>query len=151
MSLTKNKLEYVISETLVCGHMYNKNGLGSDIFWPCYKKSKNMWSLSDFEINNSSKQFGRNLDLFFNTELERQHCRDYFFTPFFSLMLAKTKRDYNIYKFMLEYIPVFNFSTPVTNERIQKEFNLTDVEMEFIEDFGKQLNGEIVDWKKYEI
>jgi len=86
----------------------------------------------------------------FDTIEEAVNARDYLQSPFVRFCVSKTIVDVNINSIDLEQVPLFDFTTPVTNDRIQKEFNLTDKEMNFIEDFGKQLNGETIDWSKYD-
>jgi len=85
-----------------------------------------------------------------NSKTEAIHFRDYCFSNFVKMCHGLTVVDVHIDNIDLQHIPAFDFNTPVTNERIQNEFDLTDQEMEFIEDFGSQLNGEPVDWSKYD-
>jgi len=86
----------------------------------------------------------------FKTLIEAEHARQYLLSSFVRFCASKTIVDVNIDNIDIKQVPSFDFTTPVPNERIQKEFNLTDQEMEFIDDFGRQLNGEKIDWSKYD-
>jgi hypothetical protein len=86
----------------------------------------------------------------FDTIEEAKNAREYFLSNICKVFFSDILFDAAISVKHIERLPMVSFSTPVTNERIQKEFNLTDVEMDFIEDFGRQLNGENIDWSKCE-
>jgi hypothetical protein len=86
----------------------------------------------------------------FNSLTEAKNYLIYINTNFIKTILSELTFDRHINSWEASNIPIIDFTTPVTNERIQKEFNLTDEEMSFIEDFGKQLNGIKINWSKYD-
>ena len=107
--------------------------------------------LATVHVNNKGSKPGKDPQHFgFDSINEAVNAREYLRSNFVRFCLSRSIVDVHIDNIDMKQIPLFNFSSPVTNERIQKEFNLTDVEMEFISDFGKQLNGENIDWSKYD-
>jgi hypothetical protein len=130
------------------GHMTNKNGYfyDSDMFRIVNEKGYN-YNISREKFitgKDKNKHFYYGVD----TYDEAKNCYDYCKSVFVKFLNINVKTSGATAG--AKHIPLLDFTTPVTNERIQKEFNLTDLEMEFIEDFGKQLDGEEVDWSKYD-
>jgi len=109
--------------------------------------------ISNIKINPSDKggNPGIDIDYFgFNSINEANNARDYFKSSFSRVSISKTIIDVHINNIDLKQVPLFDFNTPVTDDRIMKEFNITQLEMDFINDFDKRLNGGDVDWSKYD-
>ena len=91
-----------------------------------------------------------NRKISFYTETEVNNYIEFINSNFIKSIVCSVFFDRHINSTEAEAIPLVDFTKPVTDEYLQDTFNLTDVEMNFISDFGKQLNGGNVDWSKYE-
>lgn len=69
----------------------------------------------------------------FDTEEKAKNCCMYMNTKFFKFIVSQCKSGQNIYSISYKYIPIQDFTEPWTDERLYKKYNLTQSEIDYIE------------------
>jgi len=73
------------------------------------------------------------LKFYFENEFECNNFLNYLKTNFVRFMLSIYKNNQNLHRGELEIIPFLDFTQEWSDEKLYKEFNLTDAEIKFIE------------------
>jgi site-specific DNA-methyltransferase (adenine-specific) len=69
----------------------------------------------------------------YDTKEEAMNVISYMKTKFFRFLVNIIKNTQNCYAFVYKFVPMQDFSTSWTDEKLYKKYNLTDQEIEFIE------------------
>jgi site-specific DNA-methyltransferase (adenine-specific) len=123
---TQNKNEFVVSFTGIIGHTETKDTsklLKKDFYTIVSKSTK----VCKIPIKESF------LNFYFETEIQAQNFLNYLKTDFCRFCLSIYKSNKNIHRGELEIVPWLDFTQEWTDEKLYKEFNLTEEEIEFIE------------------
>ena len=75
----------------------------------------------------------------FDTRTEAENVLSYLKTKFFRAMVFIRKQDQGASKAVYHYVPLLDFSKPWTDEELYSKYNLTQEEIEFIENSIKPM------------
>lgn len=70
----------------------------------------------------------------FDSEKEMENCYSYIKTKFFRTMVGVRKNDQGAGQNIYKYVPMQDFTKPWTDEILYKKYNLTEEEIEYIEE-----------------
>ena len=129
--LLKNEYNFYVNVSPIRGHV----DLNSDInmllndFYTFVAKDKKVETVKKVTETNLSmlSSFG------FNTEIEAENFLSYIKTDFARFCLSIYKITQNQYSNIFEYVPWLDFDKEWTDDKLYKHFDLTEIEVKFIE------------------